>query len=143
MISVASADGKDHDVSAFFEMTGQLSVDNDRQNVSWARDGDDKMPLDLPAGAASMRIWQPEAIALDEPGFSKYHPTSAQPIEHLGWGVSHLTALPSTGGTVSSWMGSSNVARASFSSSGLLPTAGPRPGPGGAPAARSHSNATC
>lgn len=53
-----------------------------------------------------------------------------QPAEHIDWGQQHLTAVaPATTGwtaakNASSWMGSSNLARATFATSGALPSGG-------------------
>ena len=110
-VSAVSTDGQPHEVDVFFEATGQLAVDNDSQNVSWAR-------VSLASAVRSMKIFQPNGVPLaesgDAPGASEGR---RQPTEHLDWGAVHLVPVAPSG----SWMGSSNVARASFAKSGQLP----------------------
>jgi hypothetical protein len=115
-ISVHSTDGAAHSVEAFMEVAGQLAVDADTTPVSWAR----LPPGALPAAAVGMRIWNPAGKPLRE--YTPFDPTTAtggQPTEHLDWGAAHLTAIGAGG--VSSWMGSSNVARKAFALSGAVP----------------------
>ena len=120
-ISVAATDGRTHDIEAFFELTGQLSVEVDTQKVSWARDT--QLLGTMPQGAASMQIYNPAAVPLSETGSTAAY-ARRQPTEHLDWGRHHLTALPTgAGAEPTSWMGSSNVARDAFASAGKLPTA--------------------
>jgi hypothetical protein len=113
-ISVAAIDGNQHEVQVFFELTGQLVVDSDHNNVSWARNG-----------SKSMRIFNPTGEPLRE--YSPFNPSTlkgGQPTNHLDWGSAHL-ALPSTPSSVLStahtWMGSSNIARQSFLQNGSVP----------------------
>jgi hypothetical protein len=116
-VSVVALDGAVHDVGVFFEATGQLAVDSDRQNVSWGR-----------FGPSWMKIFHTDGVPLSETGAAPGADAGKrQPPEHLDWGAVHLSALAPT----HTWMGSSNVARHVFASSGGLPaadeTAMPRP----------------
>ena len=52
---VVPLDNQKHNVQFFFEMTGQIAVDNDANNVSWGRD-----TLHLPKDAVSMHIYNPD-----------------------------------------------------------------------------------
>ena len=113
-ISVQAIDGKQHDVSAFFELTGQMVVDKDQEKVSWARD--QALVSGMPEGTQSMKIWQPGSKGLEDLGDSAV-------TEHMTWGQTHLTALLPRGGNVTSWMGSSNRARGSWKDTGQLPAA--------------------
>ena len=113
-VDVAATDGKTHDVEVFFEATGQLAVDNDRQNVSWARVNLTKSAIT----SQTMKIFHADAVPLAETGAApNANGGSRQPTEHLDWGAIHLTAL----NPAHSWMGSSNLARDAFSSGGHLP----------------------
>ena len=114
-IDVRSVDGKEHNVEVFFEATGQLAVDNDAQNVSWSRRDRDESE-----SGHSMKIFHANGVPLTETGPPpQVNGGRRQPTQHLDWGAIHLTALNAS----NSWMGSSNVARAFFASSGQLPTA--------------------
>ena len=126
-ISVASVDGAVHKVQAFFEASGQLAVDADSTPVAWARD---EPGGGLPPGTENMRIFNPTGIPLRE--YAPYHPANAtggQPTEHIDWGAAFLTTLPPLGTddrdmgnmTLTTWMGSSNVARGRFARSGSVP----------------------
>ena len=109
--SVAFTDGLPHTVQVFIELTGQVAVDTDSTNVSWARDEPQVWDAASP-GTHGMRIYNPEGV-----GLRMYHPynpataTGGQPVEHLDWGAAHLTLLPPVEAQdpPASWMGSSNV----------------------------------
>ena len=57
-LAVAPLDNRTHDVKFFFELTGQIAVDNDANNVSWGR-----ATSNNPSGAASMYIYNPDGIS--------------------------------------------------------------------------------
>ena len=113
-VSAASTDGQSHEVDVFFEATGQLAVDDDSQNVSWARVN----LINDTSSVQSMKIFHSAGVPLTESGdAADVNEGHRQPTEHLDWGAVHLVPVAAS----SSWMGSSNVARASFAKSGQLP----------------------
>ena len=76
--------GKPHDVQVFFEITGQVVVDNDTSEVAWGR-------VEFP-GAESMRIFNPTGVPLREYSpFDPFTEKGGQPTEHLDWGAAYLT----------------------------------------------------
>jgi hypothetical protein len=106
----AHSDGKMHDVDVFFEATGQLAVDKDTQNVSWARVnlnddgvtvGSGEMTHDSSRKSGEMRRG---SGGLDQ-SMKIYHVDGVplQPTEHLDWGAIHLVPL---GAAAKGWMGS-------------------------------------
>ena len=121
-VAVVSTDKRAHQVAIFFELTGQIAVDQDSSNVSWARDSPSPA---MPPGAVGMRIFRSEQSPLHHAatcdGIAWCQDPKDWPTQHIDWGAAHLTLLPSSGGSLSSWMGSSNLARASFARSGALP----------------------
>ena len=70
---VVPLDNRKHNVQFFFEMTGQIAVDNDANNVSWGRD-----TLHLPKDAVSMHIYNPDG---------NQDPDSASVHEILAWAM--------------------------------------------------------
>jgi hypothetical protein len=121
----AHSDGKMHDVDVFFEATGQLAVDKDTQNVSWARVNlnDDGMTVgsgemthdssrksgEMRRGSGgldqSMKIYHVDGVPLAESGDSaNKNGGRRQPTEHLDWGAIHL--VPLGGAAAKGWMGS-------------------------------------
>eukprot|EP00039_Didymoeca_costata_P022326 m.346519 g.346519 ORF g.346519 m.346519 type:complete len:773 (+) comp29453_c0_seq1:52-2370(+) len=113
-VEAISKDLQSHYVSVFFELTGQLVVDNDQNNVSWAEDD-----IQFPSPTVkSMHIYNPDGKPLRE--YSPFNPANykgGQPTNHLDWGAAHLTVLNGT-----MWGGSSNIARSVFATTGGLPT---------------------
>eukprot|EP01079_Euglenida_sp_SAG-EU17-18_P006828 gene6828-1221_t len=132
-------------VPVYFDVAGQHTVDVDNATVVcptpypghssleqpgvvfqlaaaqvWRRDNFSWLAGD---GAHSMQIGTKAQNVFDEyPPGSRKNQFGSQPVEHLNWGYAHLS-IPRQEGSVISWLGSSNVARASFASSGRLPDA--------------------
>jgi hypothetical protein len=108
------------DVEFFFETPGQMATDKDSQTVAWARDGwaEGTSHLSMSIGVAAQRPFS----------LTDYWIDPRQPAEHIDWGQAHLTlphAVPATRTyNVSSWMGSSNLARSTFAATGALPIGG-------------------
>lgn len=104
-------------VQFFLETPGQMATDNDAQTVAWSRDEWSASSAHLSMGIGVAR---PQPFKLTD-----YWIDPRQPAEHIDWGRVHLTiphAKPASQlYNVSSWMGSSNLARSTFARSGTLP----------------------
>jgi hypothetical protein len=114
---VASAGAPVASVQFFLETPGQMATDKDSQTVAWGRDSWSER---TPHVSMGIGVARPQPFKLTD-----YWVDPRQPAEHIDWGRAHLTlphASPSSAAyNASSWMGSSNLARATFAASGALP----------------------
>ena len=92
-VDVASVDGREHEVSLYFDVAGQLATQHDGQPVAWGRDTAveaDGRHVSMGIGTAEQAIfrvtgdWNSRRSGND--GSSGY----GQPSEHLQWGRFHL-----------------------------------------------------